>query len=79
MPNIKVTLSEKMCNCGSVYAVPHWVPEHKHTCPMCANKRIREANECEQERSMESMRKDYTIASLRGAITRMKRASKGAK
>lgn len=77
MPDVTVSLTVKTCKCGSVYAVPHWIGDYDHTCPMCAKKQIREANERTQEAYDDGMRKGHQIASLRGVITRLKRASKG--
>lgn len=71
--DITVTLTTHTCRYGHLYAVPHWVTELNHTCPMCAKEQVRSANQQYEDELQEDIKKDRTIAALRGALTKAKR------
>jgi len=66
-----VSLKIIACDCGSVYAVPHWV--NRYNCPMCSHRRM-EAYEAESRMTEQIIdARNRTIRSLRGALTKAKR------
>lgn len=76
MLDVTITLKSWYCKCGSVYAAPNWIGDYDHTCPVCAAKKIREANKRADEEAEKWMHMERKITSLRGVITRMRRSSK---
>ena len=69
---INVDMTIRTCSCGSVYGVPAWTARYK--CPMCA---FREAEATGADLTVsyeEQERLKRVIASLRGALTKMRRA-----
>lgn len=70
---IKIICDMKIvtCQCGSFYGVPVWVNSHR--CPICSDRSARQSLQREIRLESELKVRDRTIASLRGAITRLKR------
>ncbi len=77
MPTHTINLKAWSCKCGTVYAVPEWVDGCDITCPMCARRQIRDAKNRAYEESENAGHMERQIISLRGVITRLKRANKG--
>ena len=68
--NVEVTLSTKTCNCGAVYAIPHWV--NYCQCPMCAKRMLQDLqSRCDDNwDTIQQLRRSNSA--LRGALTKTK-------
>ena len=71
MVDINVSLKTVTCQCGTVYAVPHWI--NKYDCPLCSYRSKRELLNMVNERDDEIEHIKKVVSGLRGAIKRMKR------
>lgn len=70
--DVTVPLIIKTCDCGTVYAVPNWVPFFKIECPLCAKLQrltIEKERDGYYEKTLYLKR---VIAGLRGARRRPK-------
>lgn len=71
--DITVSLSTQTCLRGHLYAVPQWVADINHQCPMCASDRLRQLvrERDHAENDVESLNR--RISHLKGALTRAKK------
>jgi len=71
--NIEITLSTITCDCGALYAVPHWVTHSYYVCPFCSQRKQRELNK-EIDALYEKISHHIRVNNgLRGALKRKRR------
>ena len=69
--SVSVTMAIKTCSCGTLYAVPNWVPSS--VCPMCAHRTIKALNEDLQSQNEAQAGLERSISALKGALTKRRK------
>jgi hypothetical protein len=74
MPDVSISLKTVNCNCGTVYAIPHWVIIYQ--CPLCAQRKIDDLDARSSDKWVEIEHLEKVNAGLRGALKRSKRINR---